>query len=114
MLDAPYAGQRTHDVLRVLDWLAHHGHTEVHVVARGWGAIPAAFAAVLHDAVVQVTLKQALTSYAEVAETAEYRWPLALLVPDVLRSFDLPDCYRELASKKLRQIEPVGAAGVPA
>ncbi len=38
-----------------------------------------------------------------------YRWPLALLPPGVLSSFDLPDCYRALESKRLRQIEPVGA-----
>ena len=34
--------------------------------------------------------------------------------PEVLKSFDLPDCYRALESKKLKQIEPVGAGGVPA
>jgi hypothetical protein len=31
----------------------------------------------------------------------------------VLRRFDLPDCYRALEPKRLRQIEPCGAAGVP-
>lgn len=35
-------------------------------------------------------------------------------VPGVLQVFDLPDCYRELERKKLRQIEPAPAAGVPA
>ncbi|WP_414661812.1 alpha/beta hydrolase [Horticoccus sp. 23ND18S-11] len=114
MFDYPVAGQRTFDVLRVIDWLRDQGHDDVHVVARGWGALPATFAAVLHPAVKQVTLKQALTSYAEVATTADYNWPLAALVPDVLRSFDLPDCYRALEAKRLRQIDPVGAAGLPA
>ncbi len=113
MLDYPYAGQRTHDLLRVIDWLRATGHEEIHLVAKGWGAIPATFAAVLHDAVTQVTLKHGLTSYSAVAETADYRWPLALLVPGILRRFDLPDCYAELTRKQLRQIEPVGAGGVP-
>jgi hypothetical protein len=31
-------------------------------------------------------------------------------VPDVLKTFDLPDCYRALAAKQLRQIEPRGPA----
>lgn len=114
LFDFPTAGQRTHDVLRVIDWLKDSGHNEVHVVALGLGAIPATFASVLHDSVTQVTLKHALTSYAEVAETEAYKWPLSVLVPGVLRTFDLPDCYRELARKKLRQVDPVGAAGVPA
>ena len=51
MYDYPMAGQRTHDLLRVLDWLGSIGHDDVHLVARGWGAIPATFAAVLHRAV---------------------------------------------------------------
>jgi pimeloyl-ACP methyl ester carboxylesterase len=114
LFDYPTAGQRTHDLLCVIDWMASYGHEEVHLVARGWGAIPGAFAAVLHDRVTEVTLKHALTSYAEVAETERYQWPLSALVPGVLQSFDLPDCYRELERKKLRQIEPTSAAGVPA
>jgi dienelactone hydrolase len=109
MLDRPYPGQKTHDVLRVLDWLASNGHREVHLAARGWGAIPATFAALLSDHVKAVTLKNALTSYREVAETEYYRWPLSALLPGVLREFDLPDCYRALEAKDLRQIEPWGA-----
>src|SRR6185436_16332495 len=51
MLDRPYVGQKTHDVLAVLDWLVSFGHRKVHLAARGWGALPATFAAVLSDGV---------------------------------------------------------------
>ncbi|MHC1763805.1 MAG: acetylxylan esterase [Verrucomicrobiia bacterium] len=108
MLDRPYAGQKTHDVLRVLEWLESCGHTEVHLAALGWGAMPATFAALLSDLVTRVTLKHALTSYSDVAESEDYAWPLSSLVPGVLHRFDLPDCYRELQAKNLRQIEPWG------
>jgi hypothetical protein len=111
MLDAPYVGQKTFDVLRVLDWLADCGHPEVHLVGRGWGALPATFAALFADRVVRVTLKNALTSYQEVAETETYRWPLSAFVPGVLETFDLPDCYRALQAKKLRQLDPWGPRG---
>lgn len=111
MLDQPYVGQKTFDVLRVIDWLTSHGHKEIHLVAKGWGTIPATFAALLADTVVQVTLKNALTSYAAVAESETYSWPLSAFVPGVLEDFDLPDCYRALQAKKLRQIEPWGADG---
>src|SRR5207249_8590641 len=40
MLDRPYPGQRTFDLLRVLDWLADVGHREVPLVAKGRGATP--------------------------------------------------------------------------
>ncbi|MSU47685.1 MAG: hypothetical protein EXS37_01080 [Opitutus sp.] len=110
MLDYPYVGQKTHDVLRVIDWLKASGHDEVHLVGKGWGARPATFAAVLSAEVKQVTLKHALTSYSDVAESEDYHWPLSTLVPGVLRAFDLPDCYRALAAKQLRQIEPWNAS----
>jgi cephalosporin-C deacetylase-like acetyl esterase len=114
MLDRPYVGQKTFDVLRVLDWLADVGHKEVHLVARGGGAIPATFAAVLSDRVTRVTLKNALTNYAAVAGSETYAWPLSSFVPDVLKSFDLADCYKALEAKKLKQIEPWNAKGKPA
>ncbi|MHB0957860.1 MAG: alpha/beta hydrolase family protein [Pirellulaceae bacterium] len=109
MLDRPYLGQKTSDVLSVLDWLAEHGYSDIHLVARGWGALAGAFAALLSSRVTQVTLKNALRSYAEVAESESYRWPLATLLPNVLADFDLPDCYAELQAKRLSQIEPWGA-----
>ena len=105
MLDRPYLGQKTFDVLRVLDWLASVGHTDIHLVGRGWGALAATFAAVMSDQVKQVTLKNALTSYAEIAESEHYNWPLSALLPDVLAQFDLPDCFAELSSKNLRRID---------
>ncbi|MDA1314585.1 MAG: prolyl oligopeptidase family serine peptidase [Acidobacteria bacterium] len=109
MLDYPYVGQKTYDLLRVLDWLGSFGHEEIHLAGKGWGAIAATFAALLSGSVAQVTLKNALTSYADVAESEQYFWPLSAFVPDVLKTFDLPDCYRELEKKKLKQIEPWGA-----
>jgi cephalosporin-C deacetylase-like acetyl esterase len=114
MLDRPYVGQKTHDVLSVLNLLRASGHQEIHLVGKGWGALPATFAAVVAQGVTQVTLKNALTSYADIAESEEYKWPLSCFLPDVLAHFDLPDCYRALAAKKLRQIEPWGAAAATA
>ncbi len=109
MLDRPYPVQRTHDLLSVLDLLNNIGHAEIHLAAKGWGTIPATFAAILHDSVKRVTLKNALSSYTTLAEAEDYDWPLSSLLPDVLRHFDLPDCYTALAAKQLHQIAPWGA-----
>lgn len=106
MLDRPYLGQKTFDLLRVLQWLASIGHTDVHLVCRGWGCLSGTFASLFADNVRQVTLKNALASYSAVAEAEHYDWPLSTLLPHVLEEFDLPDCYRELQSKQLRQIAP--------
>lgn len=113
MLDRPYVGQKTFDLLRVVDWLKSCGHTEVHLAGSGWGSLPATFAAVLSSDVTQVTLKHALTSYSDVAESEDYDWPVSTFAPGVLRRFDLPDCYRALEAKRLRQIEPRGALPAP-
>ena len=109
MLDRPYLGQKTYDVVRVIQWLRDQGHEEVHLVGCGWGALPATFAGVLCDEVRQVTLKHCLTSFAEVAETEDYRWPYAIMLPGVLKHFDLPDCRAALKDKNLRELEPWGA-----
>jgi len=110
MLDKPYVGQKTFDLLRVLDWLRSFGHRDIHVAAKGWGTLHATFASVLKNRVKEVTLKQGLTSYAALAESEDYNWPLSALPPAILTRFDLTDCYRELGqTKKLRQIDMQGA-----
>jgi dienelactone hydrolase len=106
MFGYPYIGQKTYDVLRIISWLKSYGHEEIHLVGKGWGSIPATFAALLSNTVTQITLKNALSSFSNIAENEDYNWPLSSLLPGVLKTFDLPDCYRALESKKLRQIEP--------
>ncbi|MFN4258698.1 MAG: hypothetical protein ACK4RK_05340, partial [Gemmataceae bacterium] len=81
-------------------------HKDIHLTGLGWGALPATFAALLSHDVKQVTLKHALTSYSAIAESEEYHWPLSAFLPNVLAHFDLPDCYRVLQAKQLRQIAP--------
>lgn len=109
MLNRPYVGQRTFDVLRLIDWLVGNGHEEVHLVGVGWGALPVALAALLSDRVKQVTLKHAPGSYTEIAETEDYVWPCSALLHGALRKFDLPEVYAALSAKGLRNLEPWGA-----
>jgi cephalosporin-C deacetylase-like acetyl esterase len=110
MLDRPLLGQRSFDVLRVIQLLAAAGHTEIHLAGQGWGALPAALAALLSREVKQVTLKHALTSFHELAVHDDQQWPTAFMLPQVLHHFDLPDCYKALQSQKLQLIEPWTAA----
>lgn len=91
MLDRPYVGQKTFDLLRVLQWLHDYGHTEVHLVAKGWGTVPAKLAAFVHGRIAKTTWLEPLDSFASIAESEEYNWPLSSFIPHVLASFDLPD-----------------------
>lgn len=108
MLDKPLLGLRTFDVLRVIDWLATHEHETIHLAGLGWGALPAAFAALLSDRVKQVTLKHAIASYTALAEDPDYKCPFALLLPDSLARLDLPEVYAALQGKALNNLQPWG------
>ena len=105
-LDECYCGRRVHDLLRALDLLQATGWRRAHLIGRGLGAVMAAFAACLHPLVTRVTLHNTLLSYHELTQVAVQSWPLSSLVPGVLQHFDLPDCYRALAGKKLTLVAP--------
>lgn len=100
MLDRPLVAQRVHDLLSLLDWLQDNGYPKVHLVARGHGSVPSALAALLDDRVVQVTLKNPLTSWSAVAETERTHWPLSAYLHGVLKQFDLPEVYADLERRK--------------
>ena len=106
MFGKPYLGRRVHDLLMTLNLLQAEGCREVHLMGRGLGALMAAFAACLHPLVRRVTLKNALLSYYELTQTPVQCWPCSVLPYDVLHHFDLPDCYRALARKRLKIIAP--------
>lgn len=110
MLDQPLLGGRVWDVLRVIQVLKQAGHEEIHLAGRGWGALPAALAAVLSGDASQVTLKNALVSFHELAVHEDCQWPYAVMPFGVLAKFDLPDVYRALGEKKLRSVDPWAAA----
>jgi dienelactone hydrolase len=106
MLGEPYLGRRVHDLLAALDLLQAEGWGPVHLMGRGLGSLTAAFAAVLHPQVGQVTLWNALLSYHELTQVPVQRWPLSAMAPGVLKHVDLPDCYRALAAKGLFLVDP--------
>ena len=113
LFSEPCIGRRTHDTLSVLDLLEDYGYTRLHLAASGLGSLPALFAATLDDRVEQVTLKHCLLSYQELAEQEDFAWPLSSLLPNALKTLDLPDCYRALGGKHLRVIEPPDARRQP-
>ena len=108
MLDSPYLGQKTFDVLRVIQWLRQEGLQEIQIAGFRWGSLPALFAAILDGGLTRVTLKNPLKSYEELATSECYDWPLSCMLPNVLEHFDLPECYASLG-EKLQMLDPLGA-----
>ena len=112
LFGASYLGRRVHDVLSTLDLLAAEGAGSVALYGRGQGALLALFAALLHDSVGPVTLKNAPLSYHAMTQTPLPAWPVANFVRGVLGRFDLPDCYRALG-KRLTLLQPWNASMKP-
>lgn len=111
MLGQSVVRNRIDDVRTAIDFITAAGHEKIHVVAAGYGAVPAAIAALDRTQVDQVTLKHALTSWQDLADAEVYKWPLSSMLPGVLEHFDLPEVYRELqVQKKLRLVEPWNAS----
>lgn len=79
-------------------------------MGRGWGSLPAAFAALMSDKVKQVTLKNSLSRYADLLVDEDQNWPYAVMIPNALAQFDLPDVYKALEGKRLKMMEPWGSS----
>ena len=106
MLDRSYLGQKTWDVLRVLQWIKSFGYEQIDLIASGWGALAVTMARVLSpsllgDCVSSVTLHRPLESFHSLAINEDYDMPLAYLPLDVLSHFDLPDCYAAIRDLRL-------------
>lgn len=103
MLNRPYLGGKTFDVLCVLDWLKSCGYQEIQLASQGWGTLPTTLAATQHPAVTKVTLLKGLDSWHEIALSEHYRWPLSHMLFGVLEHWDLPDA-RELITNQGKQL----------
>ncbi|MEA3345956.1 MAG: acetylxylan esterase [Chloroflexota bacterium] len=112
MLGRSYLGRRVHDVLSVIDLLAHEGAEQIHLYGRGQGAILALLAALFHDQVASVTLQGVPNSFLEWTQTPLVAWPAANFIRGILQVCDLPDCIRAL-NGKVEVIERWGATMEP-
>jgi hypothetical protein len=101
-----------YDVLRTLDLLGAEGAVAIHLYGRGQGALLAVFAALFHDEVETVTLKNGPRSYLEWTQTPIVAWPAASSIRGVLELCDLEDCVRMLGDR-VRVIEPWGPDMLP-
>lgn len=96
MLDKPYLGGKTHDVLRVVDLLHARGWNQIHLAAQGLATLPTGLAAFLDERIAQVSLHEKLESWHSVATEEHYRWPLSHMIFGVLESWDLPEVWEVL------------------
>ena len=112
MLGESFLGRRVHDLLTTIDLLEDAGARRIHLYGRGQGSLIALFVSVVDSRITSVVLKNAPLSYRSWANAPLVSWPNANVLRDVLKVFDLPDCYRALG-KRLKVIQPWGPEMTP-
>jgi cephalosporin-C deacetylase-like acetyl esterase len=103
-------GMRVQDVIRSVDYALSRADVDkqrFRVAGKGAGALWVLFAAVLDGRISDLILERGLLSYRTLARADRYTHSSGILVPDILKHFDLPQVAAGLAGRKLTLAGPV-------
>src|SRR5262249_29302419 len=108
-------GLRIDDALRAVNWLSGHADVSGDIAIRGDGphGLVALHAAVLDDRIRSVSARHTLTSYRMILDQPGHRNVSEVVIPDVLRHYDVGDLLLATAPRRAEMIGPVDAAGEP-
>ncbi len=104
LIGKPLTGMQVYDVLRSFDHLVSRSNvdaTKIGVRGVGGGGVLAMYAGALEPAIAWVESTNALVSYMALARAATHSGPIDLVVPGVLKNFDLPDLAGLIAPRTL-------------
>jgi cephalosporin-C deacetylase-like acetyl esterase len=107
-------GMRVGDLLRVFDYLAARPDvdpTRIAVLGKGNGGVVALVAAALEPRLRKIACQGAVLSYMEVVRAKLHENMIEIVVPGVLREFDLPDLAASIAPRPLWIVDPRTPAG---
>jgi hypothetical protein len=110
------AALRTADVLRLIAMLAERPDVDparVDAIGRGAFAIPVLHAAVLEPRVARVALEDSPVSYRAVIAHSIHKDLPEVLVPGVLRHYDVGDLLLALDPRPVAIVDPRDAVGQP-
>ena len=96
------AGMQTGDTLRAFDYLNSRPDVDarrIRAIGKGKGCAIALFAGVLEPRITQVECEEPPPSYMEVVRARMHSGDMDLVVPGVLRDFDLPDVGAALGAR---------------
>jgi fermentation-respiration switch protein FrsA (DUF1100 family) len=104
LVGKPLAGMQTGDVLRAFDWLAARADVDakrIAIIGKGNGGVLALYAAALEPRIAKVASEKAPASYMEIVRAKMHEGITEIVVPGVLRDFDLPDIVASLKPRTL-------------
>lgn len=111
-LGRPLLGMRVWDALQVTKYLRSQPQADpqrITLAGRGWAGVTGVFAAAVDAQLAGVAVEGVPVSFAEIAGSEDYAQPVSLLLPGVLKDFDLTDVYAALAPRRLLVLNPEDA-----
>ena len=112
----PISGQRVGDVLSILSWVEEQGVDlkGVRVWGHGLAGIWAAMATLYSEPVGGMVLEGSLISFEDVILRQLPQYNHEILIPGIVKRFDLPDLYAALCPTSVTLLNPVLADKTPA
>jgi len=98
----PIMGLRVRDALAALSCLSRRHDVDadkIMIGGRGVGAIVALHAALLWENIQAVTCLDMLSHYGALTEKSPFAWRQSVIIPDILKYYDLPDIAACLAGR---------------
>ncbi|HEY3837479.1 MAG TPA: acetylxylan esterase [Bryobacteraceae bacterium] len=109
-------GMRAEDIIRGVDYLVSRPDVDggaITAIGQGSLGIPLLHAAILDDRISRIVLDHTLQSYREALDHPIDRELYNVLVPGVLKKYDLPEMIAALAPRKVIVLNPVDQVGKP-
>jgi dienelactone hydrolase len=107
-------GIRADDALEAADWLfANEQSASLTIHAAGALGIVALHAAVLDTRISRVEVDDSLPTYRSMVDEPLHRNASELVIPGVLKKYDVPDLVRAIAPRQVRIVRTVQGDGAP-
>ena len=107
-------GMQVHDALRAFDYITQRPEIDpqkIGITGDGQGGVVALFAGALEPRIASVTAEGSVASYMTIVRAETHARMIGVVVPGVLREFDLPDVAGMVAPRPLNLISLRDAAG---
>jgi len=114
LIGRPLVGMQVYDALRAFDYLADRPEIDklkIGITGIGHGGVIALYAGALEPGIASVTAEGSVASYMTIARAETHAGMIGIVVPGVLREFDLPDLAGMIAPRPLQLISLRDAAG---
>jgi dienelactone hydrolase len=107
----PIFGQRVRDILATIKWLKESEikGRNVKLWGTGMGALYGAFAGVLTDDISALVLEEPLISFENIVQVKMPRYQHEIILPGILKKFDMPQVYQALSPRPIALLSPYSA-----